>query len=148
MLGALVASFAPGARAQTAHAVTTARTSASRTILRLQNQTININRKAASVFAIRQPDGTAGIITDAGKPFYVRVENRINEPSLIHWHGLNPPWQQDSVPGISGPPIHPGRNADCDFPLDTVMATPGRRIVIAFDANSPGTYGLPLPPSL
>jgi FtsP/CotA-like multicopper oxidase with cupredoxin domain len=28
-----------------------------------------------------------------------------------------PPWQQDGVPGISGPPIQPGESADCDFPL-------------------------------
>jgi FtsP/CotA-like multicopper oxidase with cupredoxin domain len=49
--------------------------------------------------------------------FSVRVENRIGEPSLIHWHGLTPPWQQDGVPGISGPPIPPGDSADFDFPL-------------------------------
>src|SRR5437660_9223105 len=39
------------------------------------------------------------------------------EPSLIHWHGLTPPWQQDGVPGVSGPPIPAGGSADYDFPL-------------------------------
>jgi FtsP/CotA-like multicopper oxidase with cupredoxin domain len=52
-----------------------------------------------------------------GKRFRVRLENRIEEPSLIHWHGLTPPWQQDGVPGVSGPPIPPGGSADYDFPL-------------------------------
>ena len=52
-----------------------------------------------------------------GKPFRVRVENGIDEPSLIHWHGLTPPWRQDGVPGISGPPIPAGGSADYDFPL-------------------------------
>ena len=47
----------------------------------------------------------------------MRVENRIDEVSLIHWHGLTPPWQQDGVPGISGPPIPAGGSADYDFPL-------------------------------
>ena len=117
MIGALMASFVPGARGQTPPAGTTAGGRAPRTILRLQNQTIDVNGKAASVFAIRQPDGTAGIVTDVGKPFHVRVENKISEPSLIHWHGLTPPWQQDGVPGVSGPPIPPGGNADYDFPL-------------------------------
>jgi FtsP/CotA-like multicopper oxidase with cupredoxin domain len=112
-----MASFVPGARGQTPPAGTTAGGRAPRTILRLQNQTIDVNGKAASVFAIRQPDGTAGIVTDVGKPFHVRVENKISEPSLIHWHGLTPPWQQDGVPGVSGPPIPPGGNADYDFPL-------------------------------
>ena len=86
-------------------------------MLRLQRRGIEVNGKPASVFGIRQPDGTFGIRTEVGKRFRVRVENRIDEPSLIHWHGLTPPWQQDGVPGISGPPIPPGGSADYDFPL-------------------------------
>jgi FtsP/CotA-like multicopper oxidase with cupredoxin domain len=88
-----------------------------RTILQLLRRNIQVNGKSASVYGIRQPDRTFGITTDVGKPFRVRVENKIDEPSLIHWHGLTPPWQQDGVPGISGPPIPPGGTADYDFPL-------------------------------
>jgi FtsP/CotA-like multicopper oxidase with cupredoxin domain len=88
-----------------------------RTVLQLQRRNITVNGKPASVYGIRQPDGTFGITTDVGKPFRVRVENNIEEPSLIHWHGLTPPWQQDGVPGISGPPIPPRGSADYDFPL-------------------------------
>jgi FtsP/CotA-like multicopper oxidase with cupredoxin domain len=88
-----------------------------RTILQLQSRTLQVNGKSASVCDIRQPDGTVGITTDVGKPFRVRVENKIGEPSLIHWHGLTPPWQQDGVPGVSGPAIPPGGTADYDFPL-------------------------------
>src|SRR6516162_3695293 len=58
-------------------------------------RTIGVNRKSASVFGIRQPDGTFGIRTEVGTPFRVRVENEIDQPSLIHWHGLAPPWRQD-----------------------------------------------------
>src|SRR4029077_11025965 len=87
------------------------------TILRLERRAIEVNGKSASVYGIRQPDGAFGVTTDVGKPFRVRVENGIDEPSLIHWHGLTPPWQQDGVPGISGPPIPPGGTADYDFPL-------------------------------
>jgi FtsP/CotA-like multicopper oxidase with cupredoxin domain len=65
----------------------------------------------------RTTDGTQGIKTHKGARFNVRVENGISEPSLIHWHGLTPPWQQDGVPGVSGPPIQPGESADYDFPL-------------------------------
>src|SRR6201981_1913216 len=50
--------------------------------------------------------------------FRARVENRPGERSLIHWHGLAPPWQQDGVPGVSGPPIPEGGGADSDFPLN------------------------------
>ena len=87
------------------------------TILRLERRGIEVNGKAASVFGIRQPGGAFGLATDVGKPFRVRVENGVDQPSLIHWHGLTPPWRQDGVPGISGPPISPGESADYDFPL-------------------------------
>ncbi len=87
------------------------------TVLRIERRDIEVNGKIASMLRIRQPDGTIGITTDVGKPFRVRVENHIEEPSLIHWHGLTPPWQQDGVPGVSGPAIPPGGSANFDFPL-------------------------------
>src|SRR3954454_23698362 len=91
---------------------------APRTILRLQRRDIEVNGKPASVNGIQQLDGTFGITTQVGKPFRVQVENRIDQPSLIHWHGLAPPWQQDGVPGVSGPPIPAAGSADYDFPLN------------------------------
>jgi FtsP/CotA-like multicopper oxidase with cupredoxin domain len=90
---------------------------APQTVLRLERRTIDVNGKPASVYRISQPDGSWGLTTRKGAQFRVRVENQINEPSLIHWHGLTPPWQQDGVPGISGPPIAAGGSADYDFPL-------------------------------
>ena len=79
------------------------------TILQLQRRTIEVNGKPASVFGIRQPDGTAGIITEVGKRFRVRVENHIDQPSLIHWHGLTPPWQHRMACPAS--PDHRSRRA-------------------------------------
>jgi FtsP/CotA-like multicopper oxidase with cupredoxin domain len=86
-------------------------------MLRLERRDIDVNGKTASVYGIRQPNGTFGLTTEVAKPFRVRVENDIGEPSLVHWHGLTPPWRQDGVPGISGPAIPPGGSADYDFPL-------------------------------
>ena len=105
------AAIATGARAQSSTS------SGPVTVLKLQRRTIEVNGKPASVYGIRQPDGTDGLTTAVGKTFRVRLENGIEAPSLIHWHGLTPPWQQDGVPGISGPPIPPGGSADYDFPL-------------------------------
>jgi FtsP/CotA-like multicopper oxidase with cupredoxin domain len=105
------------ARAQRAAPSGSDRDGGAPTLLRLERRTIEVNGKPASVYGIRQPDGTFGIRTAVGRRFRVRVENRIDEPSLIHWHGLTPPWEQDGVPGISGPPIAPGGSADYDFPL-------------------------------
>jgi len=87
------------------------------TVLKLQRRNIEVNGKSASIYAIRQSDGAAGIVTDVGRRFRVRVENELSEPSLLHWHGLTPPSAQDGVPGLSGPAIAPGGAADYDFPL-------------------------------
>jgi FtsP/CotA-like multicopper oxidase with cupredoxin domain len=88
-----------------------------RLVLRLERRTIEVNGRAASRLAILQPDGMQGIVTELGKPYRVRVENHLDVQSLVHWHGLTPPWRQDGVPGISAPPIRPGESADYDFPL-------------------------------
>src|SRR6516162_10048381 len=118
LLSALAASTASTlARAQTAPQTGAGGTNAAPTVLRIARRGIEVNGKPASVLGIRQPDGTFGIRTQVGDRFRVHVENTLEEPSLIHWHGLTPPWQQDGVPGVSGPPIPPGGSADYDFPL-------------------------------
>jgi FtsP/CotA-like multicopper oxidase with cupredoxin domain len=115
LAGGVAALAAPPVHSQTQNSADSA--GATPTILRLDRRTIDVNGRAASVYGIRQPNGTFGLTTEVGKRFRVRVENRIDEPSLIHWHGLTPPWRQDGVPGISGPPIPAGGSADYDFPL-------------------------------
>jgi FtsP/CotA-like multicopper oxidase with cupredoxin domain len=85
--------------------------------LQVGTRTIEVRSKAVKVFGIRQPDGTAGLYTNVASPFRVHLENESGEPTLIHWHGLKPPYQQDGVPDISAPPIPPGGSADYDFPL-------------------------------
>jgi len=119
IMGALAASASVRAfaQAQNPPASEPAENAVPRTILQLQRRNIVVNGKPASVYGIRQPDGIFGITTDVGKPFRVRVDNKIDEPSLIHWHGMTPPWQQDGVPGVSGPAIPPGGSAEYDFPL-------------------------------
>src|SRR5262244_445685 len=116
LLSTLAAS-ASGTLARAQPAPQTSAGNAPPTVLRIERRSIEVNGKPASLLGIRQPDGTFGIRTEVGKRFRVRVENRIDEPSLIHWHGLTPPWQQDGVPGVSGPPIPAGGSADYDFPL-------------------------------
>jgi FtsP/CotA-like multicopper oxidase with cupredoxin domain len=83
--------------------------------LRVITRTLQVHGKPATVFGIEQPDGTRGLVLDAGERFLVELENRIAEPTLIHWHGLTPPWQQDGVPHISQPPLEPGGRYAYDF---------------------------------
>jgi FtsP/CotA-like multicopper oxidase with cupredoxin domain len=87
------------------------------TILGLERRSIEVNGRMALVYAIRQPEGTFGLTTEAGKLFRVRVVNGVDNPSLIHWRGMTPSRRQDGAPGISGLPIRPRGSADYDFPL-------------------------------
>ena len=89
---------------------------AGRRVLRLQTRTIEVDGKPASRYAVYQPDGTWGLTLNEGDRFVVRLENGLSVPSGLHWHGLNPPWPQDGVPFLSGPPVAPGSFADYDFP--------------------------------
>ncbi|HEY6434855.1 MAG TPA: multicopper oxidase domain-containing protein, partial [Acetobacteraceae bacterium] len=98
----------PAARGEAAPAPTT---------LTAGRRSLDVNGKAASVFALTQPDGTSGLTASVKDPFRVHLVNDAGVETLIHWHGLTPPYQQDGVPGLSGPPIGAGATAAYDFPL-------------------------------
>jgi FtsP/CotA-like multicopper oxidase with cupredoxin domain len=82
---------------------------------------IDIKGKAAKVFGLLQPDGTHGLVMNAGERFRVRLTNEVGEAALIHWHGLTPPNAQDGVPGVTQPPLAPGESYEYDF----AVALPG-----------------------
>jgi FtsP/CotA-like multicopper oxidase with cupredoxin domain len=86
-------------------------------LLDLRTRTIEVNGKPASVLGITQPNGTRGLSIDVSQPFRVEVRNGLDRISLIHWHGLTPPWRQDGVPYVSAPPIPAGGSASYDFKL-------------------------------
>ena len=58
---------------------------------------IDVNGRAAPVFGLRQPNGTAGVVLDPGQRFTVALANKGSEPTVIHWHGQIPPVRQDGV---------------------------------------------------
>src|SRR5579864_9374533 len=76
-------------------------------------RTLEINGKAASVLGLSLE--RAAFV--AGGRFAVALENRLDEPTLIHWHGLTPPSAQDGTPDLSQPALPPGRSYDYDFKL-------------------------------
>ncbi|MDB6091157.1 MAG: putative multicopper oxidase [Gammaproteobacteria bacterium] len=83
--------------------------------LTAERRTIEVNRKAVSVFALRQPGGTQGVILDPGQRFTLDLTNLSGQPTIIHWHGQLPPWKEDGFPWRQTPPFAPGAARYYDF---------------------------------
>jgi multicopper oxidase len=54
-----------------------------------------------------------------GDTVRVTVTNELDEPTTVHWHGVDVPAAMDGVPDTSGPPIAPGGTFTYEF-----VATP------------------------
>lgn len=49
---------------------------------------------------------------------FVEVENQLDEPTTVHWHGLRLPVEMDGVPFLSQAPIAPGERFTYRLPLE------------------------------
>ncbi|TFI59649.1 copper resistance system multicopper oxidase [Sphingomonas parva] len=52
-----------------------------------------------------------------GERVRLTVDNRLDEPTSIHWHGLLVPFEMDGVPGVSFPGIAPRSSFSYEFVL-------------------------------
>jgi len=81
---------------------------------------LEVNGKAARVFALTS-EGKARLDFMSGDRFRVKLQNRLDQPTLIHWHGLTPPNAADGVPDLTQPALAAGASYDYDF----LLARPG-----------------------
>lgn len=89
-------------------------------LLRVASRTIEVNKKAATVFQVAGPGGRSGLIANAGDRFYGALLNASGEPLQMHWHGqLKAPFDQDRARPDGGA-LAPGLSDAHDFEL-----TPG-----------------------
>lgn len=96
-------------------AATTALPSLGRTALAAQGaheiaiatRVIEVKGKAAKVFALEAKEG---FVFDESQELRLGLTNRLDEPSLVHWHGQTPPSNQDGVPVLSQAALKPGEN--------------------------------------
>ena len=112
LAGVAAAAFAPGVTGSAARAASVG----SGLHLLVERRTIEVDGRAASVFGIRQPDGTAGLVVDPGQPFSTTVDNRCGEATIIHWHGQTPPFLLDGVAETGGVITEPGTTEAYSFP--------------------------------
>ncbi|XNO42099.1 multicopper oxidase family protein (plasmid) [Sinorhizobium meliloti] len=50
-----------------------------------------------------------------GEPTRLVVENRLDQETTVHWHGIRLPNAMDGVPGLTQPPIRPGESFVYEF---------------------------------
>jgi FtsP/CotA-like multicopper oxidase with cupredoxin domain len=100
-----------------AWAQTTTAGSPQPTMLMAETRTLDINGKPAKVFGLVQSSGRPGITLAPGRDFNVALTNGLSDPTLIHWHGLTPPWSMDGVPDKPEPLLKPGEERTYSFPI-------------------------------
>lgn len=117
-LGTSATAFPIRGRAQTSSASRSSEApAAAPRRLAIVNRTIDVDGKAARVFGLTQPDGTSGLTLNAGENFDIALANGIAESTLIHWHGLAPPWAMDGVPENPAALLHPAEERRYAFPV-------------------------------
>ena len=88
-------------------------------LITVESLTIDVNGKAAKVFAVKGPAGE-GIFAKAGDRLTGAVLNASQAPAVMHWHGqIFAPADQDRARPDGGE-LAPGGTDQVDFPL-----TPG-----------------------
>ena len=87
------------------------------TSLSIVRRSIEVNGKSAGVFGLQQADGSSGLRFRAGDTFDVLLGNETDERTIIHWHGLTPPWPNDGVPDAPNPLIGAGEERHYAFPV-------------------------------
>ncbi len=76
---------------------------------------LEVNGKSARVFSLVGPDGKPGIRLGPGERFSVDLANQTTAPTIVHWHGQIPPWEQDGFPWPQTPPLETGAVRGYDY---------------------------------
>ena len=66
-------------------------------LLTVGRRILEVDGRPAPVFGITRADGAAGVVLEPGERFAVTLANRCGAPTIIHWHGQEPPPAEDGV---------------------------------------------------
>jgi FtsP/CotA-like multicopper oxidase with cupredoxin domain len=86
--------------------------------LRISTRTLDINGKAATVFSLAEGGKVPGLTFAPGEHFSVNLTSEIAEPTIVHWHGLTPPFKQDGVGDNPLPMLAGGEARAFDFAIE------------------------------
>ena len=85
--------------------------------LYLEHKDLLIGGKPGRAIAINGSIPGPVIRMQEGKEALIRVHNRLDESTSIHWHGILLPFNMDGVPGISFPGIPAGETFTYRYPI-------------------------------
>jgi FtsP/CotA-like multicopper oxidase with cupredoxin domain len=85
--------------------------------LKVATRTHEVNGRAATVYGLTDASGHHGLTFGPGEAFRVDLENALSEHTIVHWHGLTPPVEQDGVADKPRPMLTPGEVRAYDFPI-------------------------------
>jgi len=86
--------------------------------LRAEKSTLYVDGRPGAVMRLVSVTGSlnqSGLVMREGERFLVELVDGMDVPTLVHWHGLTPPWHQDGVPDVSAPALQPGKSVRYDF---------------------------------
>lgn len=86
-------------------------------VVRIVRRSIEVKGRPANVFGLVQAEGKQGLSLPGEGNFDVLLRNETAEPTIIHWHGLTPPWEQDGVANAPLPLIEPKADRQFRFPV-------------------------------
>ncbi|HVS17955.1 MAG TPA: copper resistance system multicopper oxidase, partial [Planctomycetota bacterium] len=85
--------------------------------LYLERKTLLVDGRPGGAIAINGSIPGPVIRMREGGEALIRVHNRLNESTSIHWHGILLPFDMDGVPGISFPGIPAGQTFTYRYPV-------------------------------
>ncbi len=85
-------------------------------LLRVATRTLEVQGRAATVFGMVSEAGVAGLDLYQSEGFDLRLENHTDAATVIHWHGLTPPFAMDGT-HLAQPLIGAGGSHDYRFDL-------------------------------
>lgn len=87
-----------------------------RSRLVISTRNIEVNGRSAKVYGLEGPNKQVGLELLDGEIAHVDLVNELSEGTMVHWHGLTPPWQQDGVPGMPMPLLKAGETRAYQLP--------------------------------
>lgn len=86
--------------------------------LRVTRDTLRIDGKATRAISVNGTVPAPLLRLKQGQNLRLTVENRLDEETSLHWHGLILPFRMDGVPGVSFPGIKPQSRFTYEFPIE------------------------------